>query len=141
MFIYYHNVLIIMIESDYNKWLKNKDDIENFDKLSEPLKKAIYKMEQEFTDNEEVELSSITLYEEGFFELNFDWLGYSEECVRVGRIIFEACEHDEDENPEHDDFYEIGQESVDRAGYEVMHQKICDYLSPQISSDSININM
>ena len=130
-----------MIEADYNKWLKYHSDIENFDILSEPLKKAIYKMEQEFTDNEEVELSSITLYEDDFFELNFDWLGYAEECVRAGRIIFEACEHDEDENPEHDDFYEIGQESVDRAGYEVMNEKICDYLSPHISSDSININM
>ena len=131
-----------MIEADYNKWLKYHSDIENFDKLSEPLKKAIYKMEQEFKDNEEVELSGITLYDEDdFFELNFDWLGYAEECVRAGRIIFEACEHDEDENPEYDDFYEIGQESVDRAGFEVMHERICDFLSPHVSSDSININM
>ena len=131
-----------MIEADYNKWLKYHSDIENFDKLSEPLKKAIYKMEQELKDNEEVELSGIKLYDEDeFFELNFDWIGYGEECVRVGRIIFEGCEHDEDENPEYDDFYEIGQESVDRAGFEVMHERICDFLSPHVSSDRININM
>ena len=65
-----------MIEANYDKWLKYHSDIENFDILSKPLKKAIYKMEQEFTDNEEVELSSITLYEDDFFQLNFDWLGY-----------------------------------------------------------------
>ena len=130
-----------MIESDYNKWLNYHSSTENFDTLSEPVKKAIYKMEQEFKDNEEVELSSVSVYDDGFFELNFDWLGYGEECVRVGRNIFEACEHDEDENPENDDFYEIGQESVDRAGYEVMHEKICDYLRPQVLCDNIQINM
>ena len=52
-----------MIEEDYNKWLKYHDITENFDTLSEPLKKAIYKMEQEFKDNEEVELSSVSLYD------------------------------------------------------------------------------
>ena len=130
-----------MIEADYNKWLYYHSTTENFDTLSEPVKKAIYNMEQEFKDNEEVELSSVTVYDDGFFELNFDWLGYAEECVIVGRRIFEACEHDEDENPDDDDFYEIGQESVDRAGYEVMHEKIREYLSPQVSSDSVQINM
>jgi len=130
-----------MIEADYNKWLNYHSDTENFETLSEPIKKAIYKLEQEFRDTEEVELSSITLLQADFFELNFDWLGYAEECVRVGRIIFESSEHNEDEKPDYDDFYEIGEESVDRTGYEVMHQKICDYLSPQVSSESININM
>ena len=129
-----------MIEADYNKWLNYHSGTENFESLSEPIKKVIYKMEQEFNDNEEVELTSVSLYDEGF-ELNFDWLGYAEECVRVGRIIFEASEHDKDENPDYDDFYDMGQESVGRAGYEEMHQKICDYLSPQVSSDSIKINM
>ena len=133
-----------MFESDYNKWLEEKSKIENFDKLSEPLKKAIYKMEQEFKDNEEVELSSITLYDDEFFELNFDWIGYGEECVRVGRIIYEGCEHDEDENPDHDYFYEIGEESVQRAGFEAMHEKISEHLHTYISQDplelSININ-
>ena len=145
MFIYYHSVLIIMIESDYNKWLKNKEDIENFDKLSETLKKAIYKLEQELTDNEEVELSDIVFFEDiKSYELNFDWIGYGEECVRVGRAIYEGCEHDEDENTDYDDFYEIGEESVQRAGFEVMHEKISEYLLPHISKDSkellININ-
>lgn len=129
-----------MIEADYNKWLNYHSGTENFESLSEPIKKVIYKMEQEFKDNEEVELTSVSLYDEGF-ELNFDWLGYAEECVRAGRIIFEGCEHDEDENPEYDDFYEIGQESVDRAGFEVMHERICDFLSPHVSCDRININM
>ncbi|MBE6498062.1 MAG: hypothetical protein E7Z81_07280 [Methanobrevibacter sp.] len=129
-----------MIEADYNKWLNYHRDTENFETLSEPIKKAIYKMEQEFKDNEEVELTNVSLYDNGF-ELNFDWLGYHEECVRAGQIIFEACEHDKDENPDYDDFYDMGQESVGRAGYEEMHQKICDYLNPQVSSDSIKINM
>ena len=35
-----------MIEADYNKWLNEKNEIENFDKLSEPLQKAIYTLEQ-----------------------------------------------------------------------------------------------
>ena len=67
-----------MIEADYNTWLNYHSSTENFDTLSEPVKKAIYNMEQEFKDNEEVELSSVSLYDDGFFELNFDLLGYGE---------------------------------------------------------------
>lgn len=131
-----------MKESDYNKWLEEKCSIENFDKLSEPLKKAIYKAEQELTDNEEVDFTGITLYEDGeYMELNFKWWGYHLECIRTGRVIFEMCEHDEDKNPDDDEFYEIGEESVERAGFEVMTELLSDYIHPHSSNDEIQINL
>lgn len=43
IFIYYHNIRIIMIEADYNKWLEIKSKIENFDKISETNKKEFIK--------------------------------------------------------------------------------------------------
>ena len=130
-----------MIEADYNKWLlREKTDIENFDKLSEPLKKEIYKLEQELTDNEEVELSKIYFSDDNeFMELEFSWLGYGLECVRAGRVIYEACEWEEDREFDEDDFYEIGEESVDRAGFEIMHEKILDRLHPHVSYDNISV--
>ena len=86
-------------------------------------------------------MTNIRLYEDcESFELNFEWIGYGLECVRAGRVIFECCEHDEDENPDYDDFYEIGEESVERAGFEVMHQKISDYLNPHISHNNIVVS-
>ena len=130
-----------MIEADYNKWLlREKTDIENFDKLSEHLQKEIYKLEQELTDNEEVELSKIYFSDDNeFMELEFSWLGHGLECVRAGRVIYEACEWEEDREFDEDDFYEIGEESVDRAGFEMMHEKILNRLHPHVSYDNIMV--
>ena len=73
-------------------------------------------------------------------ELEFEWIGHGEYCVMVGRSIYEGCEHDENENPNDDDFYEIGQESVDRAGFEMMHEKISGYLHHYISHNKIVVS-
>ena len=130
-----------MIEADYTKWSNEKNEIENFDKLSEPLQKAIYDLEQELKDHEEVELYEITLSDsDEILELEFEWIGHGEYCVMVGRSIYEGCEHDENENPNDDDFYDMGQESVDRAGFEMMHEKISGYLHPYISHNKIVVS-
>ena len=128
-----------MIEADYTKWSNEKNEIENFDKLSEEVKKGIYKAEQELTDNEEVDLTSVTLSDDlEIEELEFDWLGFDIECVNAGKRLVEG-EIVVVEDGEDIDYYDIGYESVLRAGSEEMNYIVTTFLEPYVKSSNITV--
>ena len=55
------------------------------------------------------------------------------------KILITAQRDSSENEPQPDDFYEMGQESVDRAGFEMMHEKILDRLHPHVSYDNISV--
>lgn len=107
-----------MFESDYNKWLEEKSKIENFDKLSEEVKKGIYKAEQELTDNEEVDLSEVTIHEDeeygNWYEYIFNWVGYDKELERASKEMGCTVEQAED--------------IVEMGGHEMMNEILREYI-------------
>ena len=70
--LYINNILIIMIEEDYSKWLEAKNKIEYFEELDETLKKEIYVVEQEYAD---VEINLVEIYK---YHSNNDDVDYYE---------------------------------------------------------------
>ena len=75
-----------MIEPNYHEWLKNKSKIENFDKLSYSIKEAIYDVEQDLTDTDEVNLVEVLIGDDDRSELFFDWVGYEKEMEIIAEL-------------------------------------------------------
>ena len=117
-----------MFESDYNKWLEEKSKIKNFDKLSEEVKKGIYRAEQELTGNEEVDLSKVAIHEYGEndtgYEYIFNWVGYNKELERAAKEMECTVEQAED--------------IVAMGGHEMMSEILVE-LIPLGEFDEINI--
>ena len=117
-----------MYESDYNKWLEEKSKIENFDKLSEEVKKGIYEAEQELTGNEEVDLIEITIHEDEEYgpdyEYTFAWVGYDKELQRCAEEMGGTVDQAE--------------EIVERAGHEMMNEILREFI-PLEEGDWINV--
>lgn len=119
IFIYYHNIHIIMIEADYNNWLEVKSKIENFDKISETNKKGIYEAEQELTGNEAVDLIEVYYLpaneeSEEYFEYTFKWIGYDKELERVAKDL--GCP------------VESAEEIVEMGGHEMMVEELSNFI-------------
>ena len=67
-------------ETYYNKWLKEKSEIEHFDELEEDVKKTIYLTEINSSSNDQVEFCEINKEEH---KIIFEWVGYEKELERV----------------------------------------------------------
>ena len=80
-----------MFEPNYYRWLKEKSKIENFDKLYNSTKYSIYEVEQELTDNDEVNLIKVLISDSsaviGKGVLFFDWVGYEKELEELAEFM------------------------------------------------------
>ena len=107
-----------MKEKDYNKWLKAKSKVEHFDELDENIKETIYKVEQDFVDEEEVYLEEIHLDQK---EIIFAWIGYG----KALEILQEEYGYDEIEAEE-------------KAGLD--HEMLTDYLGERSQGTDWSFN-